>query len=147
MIAVDSALLVHAHRSDSPHHEAAKAALASLAARTATWAIPWPAVHEFLAVITDDREWQPPTPKSVALDALEALTRADNLAFIHETPHHGDLVIGLLREAGARRELVEDARIAAICIGNGIKELWTADRDYSWFPDLQTHNPLTTKKR
>ena len=62
MIAVDAAVLIHAHRSDSPHHATAKAALESLAARTATWAIPWPAVHEFLAVITHPRIYVPPTP-------------------------------------------------------------------------------------
>ena len=28
-------------------------------------------------------------------------------------------------------------------IGNGIKELWTADRDFTWFPELHTHNQLT----
>ena len=143
MIAVDAALLVHAHRSDSPHHPAAKGVLESLAARTATWAIPWPSAHEFLSTISDPAIWSPATPNSVALSALEALVRTDNLTFIHETPHHGDIMIGLLSESGGQGSHMQEARIAAICIGNGIKELWTADRDFSWFPQLHTHNPLT----
>ena len=40
---------------------------------------------------------------------------------------------------GAR---VHDARIAAICLSNGVRELWTADRD-GRFPALRTRNPLT----
>jgi predicted nucleic acid-binding protein len=35
-----------------------------------------------------------------------------------------------------------DARIAAICIQHGVRELWSADRDFSRFPELTTANPL-----
>jgi predicted nucleic acid-binding protein len=38
--------------------------------------------------------------------------------------------------------LVHDARIAALCLSHGIRELWTADRDFSRFPRLKTANPL-----
>jgi hypothetical protein len=38
--------------------------------------------------------------------------------------------------------LVHDARIAAICLQHGVRELWTADRDFSRFPQLKTVNPL-----
>ena len=38
--------------------------------------------------------------------------------------------------------MIHDARIAAICAGQGVTELLTADRDFSRFPDLATRNPL-----
>ena len=50
MIAVDTNILVYAHRADSPYHEAATRALSALG--TARWAIPWPCVHEFYAIVT-----------------------------------------------------------------------------------------------
>lgn len=31
---------------------------------------------------------------------------------------------------------------AAICLNHGIAMLWTADRDFSLFPELKTRNPL-----
>jgi len=34
------------------------------------------------------------------------------------------------------------AAIAAICLSHGVTELWTADRDFSYFPELRTNNPL-----
>ena len=37
---------------------------------------------------------------------------------------------------------VHDARIAALCRLHGVRELWTADRDFSRFPDLSIRNPL-----
>jgi predicted nucleic acid-binding protein len=38
--------------------------------------------------------------------------------------------------------MVHDARIAAICIGHGVHELLTADRDFSRFSSLAVRNPL-----
>lgn len=35
-----------------------------------------------------------------------------------------------------------DSAVAAICLSHGVTELWTADRDYSFFPTLRTRNPL-----
>ena len=37
---------------------------------------------------------------------------------------------------------VHDARIAALCLAHGVRELWTADRDFSRYPALRTINPL-----
>jgi predicted nucleic acid-binding protein len=37
---------------------------------------------------------------------------------------------------------VHDARIAAICMEQGVRELWSADRDFSRFPELTVVNPL-----
>jgi predicted nucleic acid-binding protein len=35
-----------------------------------------------------------------------------------------------------------DARIAAVCLENGVSVLWSADRDFSRFKALKTVNPL-----
>jgi predicted nucleic acid-binding protein len=40
---------------------------------------------------------------------------------------------------GAR---IHDARIFALCLHHGVRELWTADRDLGRFPQLTTRNPL-----
>lgn len=37
---------------------------------------------------------------------------------------------------------VHDARIAALCMQHGVRELWSADRDFSAFPALVVTNPL-----
>jgi hypothetical protein len=37
---------------------------------------------------------------------------------------------------------VHDARIAALCLAHGARELWSADRDFSRFPELAVRNPL-----
>jgi uncharacterized protein len=37
---------------------------------------------------------------------------------------------------------IHDARIAAVCLQNGIGELWTIDRDFSRYTGLKVWNPL-----
>jgi uncharacterized protein len=62
LIAVDTNILVYAHREDSPFHTAAFHRVAELAEGPASWAIPWPCLHEFLAIVTHPRIYAPPTP-------------------------------------------------------------------------------------
>lgn len=91
MIAIDSNLLVYAHRRDSEWHEPARETLGTLAEGSAGYA-------------------------SALLELLRAA-----------------------RPAGPR---VHDARIAALCLHAGVRELLSADRDFSRFPKLTTRNPL-----
>jgi hypothetical protein len=32
--------------------------------------------------------------------------------------------------------------VAALCFLHGVRELWSADRDFSRFPNLKVKNPL-----
>ena len=61
MIAVDTNLLVYAHRADHEWNDAAHACLNNLAASRAAWAIPWPCVHEFIAIVTRPKIFNPPS--------------------------------------------------------------------------------------
>jgi uncharacterized protein len=71
MIAVDTNLLVYAHREDSDFHGQAIKTLHELVAGGARWSIPWPCLHEFLAIITNPMIFNPPSPLSLALKAME----------------------------------------------------------------------------
>jgi predicted nucleic acid-binding protein len=72
MTAVDTNILVYAYRVDSPWHAVAYDRLAALAEARAPWVIPWPFVHEFLAIVTHPRIYAPPTPLVNAIDQVEA---------------------------------------------------------------------------
>jgi len=140
MIAVDTNILVYAHRSDCPWHSTAAARLAELGSRR--WAIPWPCVHEFLAIATHPRVFDPPSPLQDALQAVESWVESSTLTLISELDGYTEVLLSLLRQAQVTGPRVHDARIAALCLQHGISELWTADRDFSRFPDLVTVNPL-----
>lgn len=142
MIALDTNLLIYAHRGDSPHHEAARRLLDERAQGVAPFALPWPCVHEFLAVVTHPRIYDQPTPTDQALAAVDALTALPHLRLLGEGAAHLTILRELLGSTVAGPK-VHDARIAAICLAHGVSELWTADRDFSWFLQLRTRNPLS----
>lgn len=142
MIAVDTNLLVYAHREDSSFHERAYAAIESLANEQVPWAIPWPCLHEFFAIVTHPRIYAPPTPIDLALDQIDAWLESPSLVLLCESELHWPALRALLAQGRISGPQVHDARIAALCLQHGIKKLWTADRDFSRFPRLNCFNPL-----
>lgn len=142
MIAVDTNILVYSHRSDSPWHEAADARIAALAAGPQGWAIPWPCIHEFLAIVTHPRIFDPPTPIEDALEQVECWRESPGLTLLGEAPGHWSQLRSLVQSGRAAGGRVHEARIAAICLQHGITELWSADRDFGRFPALRLTNPL-----
>lgn len=142
MIAVDTNVLVHAHRQDSPFHTGAQPAMVRLAEGTAVWGLPWPCVHEFLGVVTRASLWKRPSTVEEALAQARAWLASPTVRPLAETDRHLDLLTDLMAAGQITGAKVHDARVAALCIGHGVRELWTADRDFSRFPQLRTHNPL-----
>jgi len=57
---IDTNILVYAHREDSEFHIDALTTLTDLAVSHRRWAIPWPCIHEFLAISTHPRIYSPP---------------------------------------------------------------------------------------
>jgi toxin-antitoxin system PIN domain toxin len=142
MIAVDTNLLVYSHREDSEWHAAAKACLVDLADSGSAWAIAWSSLHEFIAVVTHPRIYAPPTPQATACAAIRSWLESPGLQLLHEGPGYLDKLERLCVRARIAGGRTHDARIAAICLNHGVAELWTADRDFSLFPELKTRNPL-----
>ena len=142
MIAIDTNILVYAHRSDSPFHEAAKARLAECAAGRAPWALLWTCLHEFFGVVTHARIYQPPTPTAVVIDQIEAWLESPSLVLLAETDAHWPTLKKLLAAGRVQGGAVHDARIAALCLQHRVSELWSADRDFGRFPALKVTNPL-----
>jgi toxin-antitoxin system PIN domain toxin len=142
LIAVDTNVLVHAHRVESEWHAQAKARIVELAGSDETWAIPWPCVHEFLAVVTHPKIFRPPTPTERALQQVSFWMESPSLALLGEAPGYWDQLSSVVRAGGVAGPRIHDARIAALCFLHGVKELWSADRDFGRFRGLRVRNPL-----
>lgn len=141
MIAVDTNILVYAHRKDSEWNELAYTRLAELAAGPASWAIPWPCVHEFYSIVTHARIFSPPSSIEQALDQIRAWMESPHLVVLSEEGDYWPCLQTLVSKAKLRGPAVHDARIAALCRLHGVQELWTADRDFSRM-ELKVRNPL-----
>ena len=142
MIAVDTNILVYAHRRESPSFAAASAALSELAAGSAVWAIPTPCLAEFCAVVTNPRAFRTPTTFLQLQSQIEAWSQSPSFAWLHSTLRHWSQLRSLAESGTVVGGQFHDARIAAVCLENGVRELWSADRDFGRFPALRVRNPL-----
>ena len=104
------------------------------------WAIPAACLHEFLA-IAHPRIYRPPTPLARPRQ-LEARRESPSLVIPTETEGYWSVLRRLLERSKAVGPTIHDARVASLCLHHGVRELWTADRDFSRFPDLDSRNPL-----
>ena len=114
MIGVDANILIYAHRSESPFYEKAAACMRELAEGRSAWAV-----------------YQ-----------INLWLGSEPLKLIGETSTHWSVLHPILIESDVKTPLVHDGRIAAICLQHGLREFWTADRDFSRFPTLKCRNPL-----
>ena len=145
MIAIDTNLLVYAHREDSPFHRQAFHCIEELAEGKRLWCVPWPCIHEFFSIVTHPRIYSPPTPTAIAIEQIEAWMESPSIAILSEFEGYWDELKTVVEAGAVCGPMVHDARIAALCILHGVDVLWTADRDFSRFPGIQKENPLVNR--
>ena len=140
LTAVDTNVLVQAHRCDSRRHARAAECVRCLAEGRAAWAIPWPCLHEFLAIITHLRIFDPPSTLEEALNQIDAWMESPGLVILGEPRDHWSLLGGQLLAAQVRGPMVHDAlarpwalrlpalpvtpttTVYAICAGRGFED-------------------------
>ena len=143
MIALDTNVLVYAHRPENPFHEKANGIVRSLAEGNDPWVIPWPVVHEFLAIVTHPKIFKEPTSTANALLQASIWLAAPTVLMAAEIEGYFPVLQSLLQKSAVTGPKVHDARIVAICISNGVSALFSADRDFSRFGTALTiENPF-----
>lgn len=144
MIAVDTNVLVYAHRRETAEHAAALEYLRRLAEGDAGWALPWPCVYEFFGVVTNVRIWKErASTQAQAWSQIVAWSASPGVTMLAETPDFVDVLETFLRRDRVRGPIVHDARIAALCVAHGVEALLSRDRDFSLFPELTLRDPFS----
>jgi toxin-antitoxin system PIN domain toxin len=142
MIAVDTNILVYAHRQDTPFHAKAKPVLDALIVGSRPWTVPWTCLHEFYSVATNPRVFNTPTTPVRAIEQIDAWMESPSFAPVAEGTAHLALLRRLVVDGNIQGPKVHDARVYALCLAHGVSELWSADRDFTRFAGLRVRNPL-----
>lgn len=136
MIAVDTNILVYAHREESPQHARALLALRALAEGDEVWALPVFVLGEFLRVVTHPRIFDPPSTRSDAVQAVDAVLASPTVRVLHPGNRFWRLLRDALEEAGAGGNLVLDAEIVAVAREHGVTTILSEDKDFRRFPSV-----------
>ena len=137
MIAVDTNVLVYAHRAEVKLHSAAVAELVELAEGDDLWALPVFCITEFLRVVTHRRVFNPPSTTTQAFDFVRGLIESPTCVVVGPESTYIEHLEAVVREADARGNLIFDAQIAALCKEHGIATILTHDHDFRRFEGLQ----------
>ncbi len=137
MIAVDTNVLVYAHRAETAVHAVATQRLVELAEGTGLWGLPVFCAGEFIRVVTHRRVFNPPSTLDEAIAFLERIVAAPGCRILRPESGFFELLTAIVRKADARGNLAFDAQIAALCRQHGVSTLLTNDRDFARFEGLR----------
>lgn len=134
MIAVDTNVLIYAHRQEDPRHQAAYESVRKLAEGDVAWGVPVFVIGEFVRVVTNPKVASPVSTTAQALSLLDGVLASPSVRLLLP----GARFWPILRELipAVRGSLVFDAQIAAVCLEHGASIIVTEDRDFHRFPGL-----------
>lgn len=142
MKAIDTNILVYAHREECEQHAIAKSLLKKISESHEPWALPWPCIYEFVRVVTHPRVFNPPSSIATVHIALDNLLNCPSLILLGESERHAQIFLDLLLQTKITGNLVHDAHIAVLLIEHGITEMITADTDFNRFTGFTVFNPF-----
>jgi len=90
-------------------------------------------------VVTHPKVFDPPSSIQDGLEAVGGLIRSPSLVVLHPAELFWKVFDEIVRQSGARGNLVYDAQIAAICRQNGVNDLLSEDRDFTRFDGITLH--------
>ncbi len=134
-------ILVYAHRSDVPDHDAYRTWLEKAVGSESAYGLSELVLSSFVRVVSHPGIFPVPTPLTEALAQAEALRARRNCVLVSPGPRHWEIFAHLCRTVRAKGNLVADAYLASLAIESG-SEWITTDRDYSRFPELRWRHPL-----
>jgi predicted nucleic acid-binding protein len=73
---------------------------------------------------------------------VDAWLESPPLVLLGETEGYWNQLKPLVAAGRVSGPQVHDARVAALCRQHGVRELWTADRDFGRFSGMKVRNPL-----
>lgn len=137
MIAVDTNILIYAHRAETDLHNIAASRLVKLAEGVERWALPVFCVTEFLRVVTHQRVFNPPSNVAQAIAFVQGIASVPSCELIGPGPDFVEHLAAAARRANAHGNLMFDAQIAALCHEHGVDTVLTNDRDFERFEPLK----------
>ena len=142
MIAVDTNLLVYAHRKATPEHKSAQRALEQAAANEAGWGFSLGNVLEFWSVVTHPEAKGRPSTPSEARKFLRNLVDQGGASLWVSAQGLETRVLDTATRMGVVGPRVFDLQIAMTALDNGATEMWTHDAGFVRLPGLPVHDPL-----
>lgn len=138
----DVNVLLYASDETSPLHPRARAFLDKAAGGEELVYLFWPTVMAYLRIATHQAIFETPLPPAEALANIERLLALPHVQTAGEHDRFWASFRRVSRDADPRGNLVQDAHLVALMIENGVRTIWTHDRDYRRFSGIELGDPF-----
>jgi len=138
----DANVLLYASDETSPHHPRARAFLDEVARGGELVYLFWPTVMAYLRIATHSAIFEKPLSPAEATANIERLLALGHVQTVGEHDRFWASYRRVAGEADARGNLVPDAHLVALMVENGVRTIWTHDRDYRRFPGIEIRDPF-----
>lgn len=143
MIAIDTNLLVYAHRAAAPQHRAAQHALERAFAHPQGWGIALPCIGEFWSVVTHSTAAGGPSTPAQASAFIRSLCDDAGGQVWMPGPQLWKRLLQLAADLAVSGPRIFDLQIGLIAFENGAHEIWTHDRHFHAIPGLRVSHPIS----
>jgi predicted nucleic acid-binding protein len=142
MIALDTNLLVYAHREGAPEHQAARAAIFEALNDSRGWGICLPSIAEFWSIVTHPRIPGGPSSSRVVTHFFHSLITQGRGHIWTPGPGFGQRLLRWAASLKIQGKRIFDLQIALIALEHGAQEIWTHDSHFVSVPTVKVHDPL-----
>lgn len=142
MIALDTNLLIYAHREGSPEHEGSRRAIMAALDDPRGWGICLPSIVEFWNVVTHPKIPGGPSSLTVANHFFHYLLTEGRGNVWTPGAGFGERLMRWAVSLKIRGKRIFDLQIAVIAYEHGVHEIWTHDRDFVSIPSVRVFDPL-----
>ena len=139
---LDANVLVYASDETSRYHRQARTLLEQIAAGDELVYVFWPSVMAYLRIATHPSVFDKPLSPGDALANVDQLLALPHVQTAGERDHFWTAFRHVSDDADARGNLVPDAHLVALMAENGVRAIWTHDRDYRRFAGIEVRDPF-----
>jgi toxin-antitoxin system PIN domain toxin len=142
VILPDVNLLVYAYNTADPRHDQARDWWEATVNGSVPVGLPWVVASGFIRLMTHPRLLERPLSAPEATRRIRAWLEAPGVTVIQPGRRFAELFLGFLDALGTAGNLTTDAQLAALAVEHQA-EFNSNDTDFSRFPGLRWHNPLS----
>jgi predicted nucleic acid-binding protein len=142
MIALDTNLLIYAHREGSSEHERARGAVVSALNDPRGWGICAPTIAEFWSIVTHPNIPGGPSSPKVVTHFFHYLVAEGHGHIWTPGPGFGQRLLRWASSLKVRGKRIFDLQISLIAFEHGAREIWTHDKNFISVPHVIVRDPL-----